>query len=212
MRSCGGKKRIIDLDLKAYFDSVQHSVLLSKVARRVQDPDVLRLLKLILKSTGKQGVPQGGVISPVLSNLYLNEVDRMLEKAIEKQFRLHKSYNLRCEDDRRAECGKTACSVRRGGGWRRTHGRASEALPEETGSNRQAGPTESRRQSSTLPQPHAEGMERVCPSRIPRGNQRKLTPARIGGHLHDSIPVPRTNPAAKRKTLLICSVGRALIA
>ena len=78
-----GKKRIIDLDLKAYFDSVRHDVLLSKVARRVQDPDVLRLLKLILKSTGKQGVPQGGVISPVLSNLYLNEVDRMLEKAIE---------------------------------------------------------------------------------------------------------------------------------
>jgi len=78
-----GKKRIIDLDLKAYFDSVQHSVLLSKVARRVQDADVLRLLKLILKSTGKQGVPQGGVSSPVLSNLYLNEVDRMLEKAIE---------------------------------------------------------------------------------------------------------------------------------
>ena len=78
-----GKKRIIDLDLKAYFDSVRHDVLLTKVARRVQDHDVLRLLKLILKSTGKQGVPQGGVISPVLSNLYLNEVDRMLEKAIE---------------------------------------------------------------------------------------------------------------------------------
>lgn len=79
-----GKKRIVDLDLKAYFDSVRHEVLLSKVALRVQDPDVLRLLKLILKSTGKQGVPQGGVISPVLSNLYLNEVDRMLEKAIER--------------------------------------------------------------------------------------------------------------------------------
>ena len=78
-----GKKRIIDLDLKAYFDSVRHDLLLSKVALRVQDAEVLRLLKLILKSTGKQGVPQGGVISPVLSNLYLNEVDRMLEKAIE---------------------------------------------------------------------------------------------------------------------------------
>jgi len=78
-----GKTRIVDLDLKAYFDSVRHDVLLSKVALRVQDPDVLRLLKLILKSTGKRGVPQGGVISPVLSNLYLNEVDRMLEKAIE---------------------------------------------------------------------------------------------------------------------------------
>ena len=43
---------------------------------------VMRLLKLILKSTGKKGVPQGGVISPLLSNVYLNEVDRMLEKAI----------------------------------------------------------------------------------------------------------------------------------
>jgi RNA-directed DNA polymerase len=53
------------------------------VARRIQDRDVLHLLKLILKATGKQGVPQGGVISPLISNLYLNEVDRMLEKAIE---------------------------------------------------------------------------------------------------------------------------------
>jgi len=77
------KSRVIDLDLRAYFDSVQHYLLLEKVARRVQDARVMGLLKLILKTTGKKGVPQGGVISPVLSNLYLNEVDRMLEKAIE---------------------------------------------------------------------------------------------------------------------------------
>jgi RNA-directed DNA polymerase len=43
----------------------------------------MRLLKMILKATGKKGVPQGGVISPLLSNLYLNEVDKMLEKASE---------------------------------------------------------------------------------------------------------------------------------
>jgi RNA-directed DNA polymerase len=77
------KTRVIDLDLRAYFDSVRHDLLLEKVARRVNDADVMRLLKLILKSTGKKGVPQGGVISPVLSNVYLNEVDKMLEKAIE---------------------------------------------------------------------------------------------------------------------------------
>jgi RNA-directed DNA polymerase len=76
------KTRIIDLDLRSYFDSIQHSLMLAKVARRVNDEQVMRLLKLILKSTGKKGVPQGGVISPVLSNLYLNEVDRMLQKAI----------------------------------------------------------------------------------------------------------------------------------
>src|SRR5260370_12369985 len=77
-----GKTRIIDLDLRAYFDNVQHYLLLAKVARRIQDAMVMRLLNLILKSTGKRGVPQGGVVSPLLSNLYLNEVDRMLEKAI----------------------------------------------------------------------------------------------------------------------------------
>jgi RNA-directed DNA polymerase len=62
---------------------VQHSLLLEKVARRVRDDAVMHLLKMILKATGKKGVPQGGVISPLLSNLYLNEVDRMLEKAVD---------------------------------------------------------------------------------------------------------------------------------
>src|ERR1700739_1516814 len=76
------KTRIIDLDLASYFDNVQHSLLLEKVARRVRDDAVMHLLKMILKATGKKGVPQGGVISPLLSNLYLNEVDRMLEKAV----------------------------------------------------------------------------------------------------------------------------------
>jgi len=76
------KTKIIDLDLRAYFDNVQHYLVLEKVAKRVQDDAVMRLLKMILKATGKKGVPQGGVVSPLLSNLYLNEVDRMLEKAI----------------------------------------------------------------------------------------------------------------------------------
>ena len=64
------------------FDKVQHFLLLEKVARRVQDDEVMHSLKMMLKATGEKGVPQGGVISPLLSNLYLNEVDRMLEKAI----------------------------------------------------------------------------------------------------------------------------------
>ena len=60
------KTRVLDLDLKAYFDTVRHDILLRKVAARVQDGQVLRLLKLILKASGKRGVPQGGVISPFL--------------------------------------------------------------------------------------------------------------------------------------------------
>jgi RNA-directed DNA polymerase len=77
------KTRIIDLDLRAYFDTVRHHLLLEKVARRIADNEVMRLLKLMLTASGKQGVPQGGVVSPLLSNIYLNEVDRMLERAKE---------------------------------------------------------------------------------------------------------------------------------
>ena len=76
-----GKTRVIDVDLAAYFDTVRHDVLLGKVARRVQDGEILHLLKLMLKAAGKRGVPQGGVLSPLLANVYLTEVDAMLERA-----------------------------------------------------------------------------------------------------------------------------------
>ena len=77
------KTRVIDIDLRSYFDNVRHDRLLAKVARRIDDADVMRLLKIMLKANGQRGVPQGGVISPLLSNLYLTEVDRMLERAKE---------------------------------------------------------------------------------------------------------------------------------
>jgi RNA-directed DNA polymerase len=76
-----GKTYVIDFDLRSYFDTVRHHIVLEKVARRVNDDGVLWLLKLLLNVSGKQGVPQGGVISPLISNLYLNEVDQMLERA-----------------------------------------------------------------------------------------------------------------------------------
>lgn len=77
------KTRVLDFDLRSYFDNIRHDRLLAKVAQRVDDDDVMHLLKIMLKANGERGVPQGGVVSPLLGNIYLNEVDRMLERAKE---------------------------------------------------------------------------------------------------------------------------------
>jgi RNA-directed DNA polymerase len=77
------KTRVIDVDLRSYFDTIAHAELFKKIAERVNDKDIMRLLKLIVKASGKVGLAQGGPLSPLLSNIYLNEVDKMLEKAKE---------------------------------------------------------------------------------------------------------------------------------
>lgn len=77
------KTKVIDLDISKFFDTVRHDIMLSKIAKRVRDDKVLSLIKLILKASGKRGLPQGGSLSPLLSNVYLNSIDEMLEKAKE---------------------------------------------------------------------------------------------------------------------------------
>lgn len=54
-----GKTLVLDLDLSNFFDSVRHHLVLSQVAKRVDDPQIMRLLKQILKASGKMGVPRG---------------------------------------------------------------------------------------------------------------------------------------------------------
>ena len=56
------------------FDNIRHSVLLEKIARRVQDPQVMHLIKQIIKVGGQVGVPQGGPFSPLAANIYSNGV------------------------------------------------------------------------------------------------------------------------------------------
>src|SRR5262247_967070 len=65
------KTRVIDIDLRSYFDNVRHDRLLAKVARRIDDIDVMHLLKIMLKANGRCGVPQGGVISPLLKPIII---------------------------------------------------------------------------------------------------------------------------------------------
>jgi RNA-directed DNA polymerase len=70
---------VIDVDLSKYFDTVRHSILLDKIAKRVQDPEVMHLIKQIIKTAGKIGVPQGGPFSPLAANIYLTEIDWMFD-------------------------------------------------------------------------------------------------------------------------------------
>ena len=82
-----GLTRVIDIDLKSYFDNIRHHLVLRKLATRVKDPEILHLVKQILKANGKCGVPQGGVLSPLLANLYLNELDQAMEEEMSKRRR-----------------------------------------------------------------------------------------------------------------------------
>jgi RNA-directed DNA polymerase len=82
-----GLTQVIDVDLKSYFDNIRHHLLLRKLAMRIQDPAILHLVKQILKANGKRGVPQGGVLSPLLANLYLNDLDKAMEEEMVKRRR-----------------------------------------------------------------------------------------------------------------------------
>jgi len=87
-----GKTKVYDADLSKYFDSIPHDKLMKTLSIRITDPRILHLIKLWLKApvnengrtTGgkknKVGIPQGGVISPLLANIYLNLMDRIINK------------------------------------------------------------------------------------------------------------------------------------
>jgi len=95
-----GKVEVVDADLSSYFDMIPHRELLQLVAKRVSDGSVLRLIKGWLRApiveedrdTGRRkvsangcGTPQGGVISPLLANLYLNDLDHAVNEKCEQK-------------------------------------------------------------------------------------------------------------------------------
>ena len=84
-----GHRWVVDMDLEKFFDRVNHDVMMHRVRQRVHDPTVVRLIHKYLKSgvmsdTGShepsEGTPQGGPLSPLLSNLLLDDLDKELER------------------------------------------------------------------------------------------------------------------------------------
>jgi RNA-directed DNA polymerase len=89
-----GRNEIYDADLKSYFDSIPHDKLMKAVEMRIVDRKVLRLIRMWLETPiqedkaklvkSDRGTPQGGVVSPLLANIYLHWFDKLFSKSVSK--------------------------------------------------------------------------------------------------------------------------------
>ena len=113
-----GYTRVVDIDLAKYFDTVNHDLLMDMLREQVRDKRVLTLIRKFLKSgiminglvnASQEGTPQGGNLSPLLSNIYLTRFDKMLEKRGHKFVRYADDCNIYVKSKRAAERIMTNC-------------------------------------------------------------------------------------------------------
>ena len=107
-----GCRIVVDVDLEKFFDRVNHDILMDRLAKRVADKRVLRLIRRYLQagilahgvhSTRFEGTPQGGPLSPLLANVLLDEVDRELERRGHKFVRYADDCNVYVRSQRAGE-------------------------------------------------------------------------------------------------------------
>lgn len=113
-----GKRWVVDIDLAKFFDRVNHDILMSRVARKIKDKRVLHLIRSYLQaglfeggiiSPRSEGTPQGGPLSPLLSNILLDELDKELEKRSHSFCRYADDCNIYVRTKRSAE--RTMASI-----------------------------------------------------------------------------------------------------
>jgi len=107
-----GYTYVVDLDLAKYFDTVNHEILMDMVMTYIKERPIIRLIRAFLKSgvmigglisPTEQGTPQGGPISPLLSNVYLTRFDKWLEERGHKFVRYADDCNIYLKSQRAAE-------------------------------------------------------------------------------------------------------------
>jgi len=107
-----GHRWVVDIDLEAFFDRVNHDMLMARVARQVKDKRVLKLIRAYLNAgvcegglvtARREGTPQGGPLSPLLSNILLTDLDRELEKRGHRFCRYADDCNIYVSSERAGE-------------------------------------------------------------------------------------------------------------
>jgi group II intron reverse transcriptase/maturase len=107
-----GRRWVVDVDLEQFFDRVNHDVLMARLAKRVEDKRLLRVIRRYLEAgiladgmvvVRHEGTPQGGPLSPLLANVLLDEVDRMLERSGHKFVRYADDCNVYVRSKRAGE-------------------------------------------------------------------------------------------------------------
>jgi len=102
---------VMDADIQGYFDNIPHDMLMEKVERRISDGKLLKIIELFLKAkimdemnewVPDKGTPQGGVLSPLLANIYLHDLDVVMAKAGFKMFRYADDFVVLTKDERSA--------------------------------------------------------------------------------------------------------------
>jgi len=116
-----GYEYVVDIDLEKYFDTVNHDKLMSLIGKRIRDKRVLRLIGRYLRSGAvmgegmivrqEAGTPQGGPLSPLLSNVYLDELDKELERRGHRFVRYADDCNIYVRSERAAERVKETISL-----------------------------------------------------------------------------------------------------
>lgn len=114
-----GYVKVVDIDLASYFDTVNHDILIDRIREEVKDEQVIKLIRKFLKSgvmvnglisPTREGTPQGGNLSPLLSNIYLTAFDRMLESRGHKFVRYADDCNIYVKSQRAAKRVMTSCT------------------------------------------------------------------------------------------------------
>ena len=119
-----GHRWVVDIDLEKFFDRVNHDMLMARVAKRVKDKRLLKLIRAFLNagvmdgglvSPTQEGTPQGGPLSPLLSNLVLDDLDRELEKRGHRFVRYADDCNIYVRSERAGQrvMGNIRCFITR---------------------------------------------------------------------------------------------------